>query len=442
MEFRKPKLTLQPRRQSQAFSLFGLILSAAALLLAVFQQIDQVQAFSNWERFLFWVMSSYLVLISLRAAVLIFLSFADRFFVRRLAQLRDYPLVSVILPCYNEEKVVEQSIRSVLGLDYPNFEVLVVDDGSTDMTLMHALEQKSKSRVRVIHQKNQGKAQALNRGISEAIGEYVLCVDADSLLAPDVLRHGLRYFNGDQKMAAVAGCVQIGNQNGILTMFQRLEYIVGLNFIKSAQSFLSSVTIVPGPVGLFRKDAVLAIGGYRSATFAEDCDLTVRLLMNGYRTVYCAEMVAITEAPEDFDSLLKQRYRWSRGTLQAIKTNSEWFFRPFSHPRNFLIMCYLLLETLIIPCVSFLFAFVFVEQAFLANGNLFLSPYFLQLTLLDMVLTAYSVFSEKQVLSLIALAGLNRLTYGLSMEIVRFFSVLDELIGLPMNWNKLQRKGL
>ena len=434
--------TGKPQRFSHAFSLVGILVASVVLLAASSRQWVDVAGVGTWERIVFRLMMGYLVLVSARTACLVVLSFADRFFRQAIPPLTSFPLVSVLVPCFNEQDVVEKAVRSILKLDYPNFEVLVIDDGSTDQTLRLAHDLRSEKRVRVIHQRNQGKAAALNRGILEAYGEFVLCVDADSLLHPGVLRFGLPYFDRDPKLAAVAGAVHVGNPHNLITAFQRLEYVVGLNFHKTAQSFLSVVTIVPGPVGLFRKDAIRGIGGYRSDTFAEDCDLTIRLLMAGHHAVYCDRMIAVTEAPDEFESLIKQRYRWSRGTLQAIKVNARWLFHPWKSPRNFAILSYLFLETLIIPCANFLFAMVFVQQSIASTGMGGLSPFFIQLTLLDTILAAYSVLFEHEVGALVFLSLVNRLTYGLAMEILRFFSILDELIGLPMNWNKLQRKGL
>ena len=425
-----------------AFSLIGLLFTAFVLVLVTFRQILNFKSEKFWEMTMFKAMIIYLVFISLRTAFLVILSFSDRFFSKKTRKITRFPLVSVIVPCFNEETVIQKAVASVLKLNYPNFEVIVVDDGSLDLTLMLANGMLKEKRVRVIHQKNQGKAEALNRGIFESYGEFVLCVDADSLIDPDVILNGLPYFEDDPQLGAVAGSVHVGNSTNMLTQFQQLEYVVGMNFHKSAQSFLSAVTIVPGPIGLFRKKFVQEIGGYHSNTFAEDCDLTIRLLIAGYRTVYCSKMVAITEAPEDLDSLMKQRYRWSRGTLQAIRVNAIWLLHPWKNIRNFLILSYMLTETLIIPSINFLFAIFFLQNAAASGGALILGPYFIQLTLLDVILVAYSVFSEKSSGALIFLAFINRLTFGLSMEVLRFFSLIDELAGLPMNWNKLQRKGI
>ncbi|MDH5415440.1 MAG: glycosyltransferase family 2 protein, partial [Flavobacteriaceae bacterium] len=172
----------------------------------------------------------YLLIIFARTVVLIILSFLEFFYQKKIRKPTAYPLVSIIVPCFNEEKVLKNAIKSVAQLNWPNLEVVVIDDGSKDLTLEVAKECEHKGRVRVIYQENGGKAAALNRGISEAIGEYVLCVDADSVLEKDVIERGIVFFELKPKLAAVAGSVKLGNVNNLLTKFQNLEYVIGLNF--------------------------------------------------------------------------------------------------------------------------------------------------------------------------------------------------------------------
>ena len=427
---------------STFFSLIGITIFTSILIFVAYDQMVGPNHEEPWLRTVYNIMLVYLVFVTLRASATLLFSFADRFFKRELKPLQRYPLVSIIVPCFNEEKVVEKAVKSLLDINYPNFDILVVDDGSTDLTLLLAKALETNKQVRVIYQKNRGKAEALNRGIHEAMGEYFFAIDADSLIDPDVFKHGVPYLESDSKIAAVAGNVIVGNAHNLLTSFQVLEYVVGLNFLKSAQSFLSIVTIVPGPVGLFRRSAVMQVGGYQSTTYAEDCDLTIRLLMEGFRTVYCKDMKAITEAPETYTELMKQRYRWSRGTFQAVKVNSYWLFHPLKNLRNFFILLYFLGESSLIPCANFVFAFFTVGHAVYTGNFLAIGPFFLQLTLLDLILSIYSVLFESHMVSLVFLSILNRASYGLSMEIIRFVSLLDELLGLPMNWNKLARKGL
>lgn len=394
----------------------------------------------NW---LIATMYLYLIFIFFRTVFHLLFSFAWLLFRRDLKNPPNhFPLISIIVPCYQEELVIDTAIKSILELNYPNFEVIIVDDGSTDLTFEKARNLIENKRLRAIFQKNSGKASALNRGISEARGEYVFCMDADSKLSPDVLLQGIKHFSNNSNLAAVAGSVRIGNAENVICAFQKLEYITALNFLKLAQSFLQIVTVVPGPVGLFKKEKIQNIGGYKTETFAEDCDLTLRLLMAGYAVIYEPKMYAITEAPEEFNSLIKQRYRWSRGIVQAIKLNSKWLLSPLSNLRNFFIMWYMLVESIVIPTVNYLFVMVAIFMALKSESHIIIGYYFSQLVLLDLVIITYSLITENFSFRLLLLGFVNRFTYGLALEIQRFFAIFDELFELPMTWGKLERKGL
>ena len=215
-----------------------------------------------------------------------------------------------------------------------------------------------------------------------------------------------------------------------------------MNLFKRAQSLLGAVTIVPGPIGVFRKSSLKEIGLYDADTFAEDTDLTLRLLTEGHRIKYCPEMVAVTEGPDNFQQLLTQRYRWSRGMLQAILKNAKWL-NPFKNNwRNFGIISYMVLETVIIPTVNFSFALLTLQFALSYGTNNILGAYFIGLTLLDLILSLFSMITERELKGYFLLSLINRVTYGFSLEIIRFFSLIDELFGIPMKWGTLQRKGM
>lgn len=427
---------------SRVFSAISfLILSLILAVFAFFLNQDYEQ--SGLPVWLLSAMYLYLIFVFARTIFHLLFSFAWLLFKKESPDsLTHYPLVSLIVPCYDEEKVIDTALQSILKLNYPNYEVIVVDDGSSDSTFEKAKVLGENRRLRVIFQKNAGKAAALNTGIAEARGEYVFCMDADSQLSPNVLLDGLIHFQQNRNLAAVAGNVKIGNSGNIISAFQKLEYITALNFLKVAQSFLQLVTVVPGPVGLFRKDKILKIGGYKSETFAEDCDLTLRLLMAGHAVIYEPKMYAVTEAPNDFNSLIKQRYRWSRGIVQAIKLNSHWLLRPFSNFRNFFIIVYMIIESIFIPTCNCLFATAAIYLALTSTSKLIVGHYFTQLVILDIVVIAYSLLADSFSLRMLFLGLVNRFTYGLALEIQRFFAIFDEFFELPMSWDKLERRGL
>ncbi|MCK4223445.1 glycosyltransferase family 2 protein, partial [Candidatus Bathyarchaeota archaeon] len=161
------------------------------------------------------------------------------------------PLVTVIVPAYNEEKAIGKTVDALLSLSYANREIIVVDDGSTDRTLEVARSYAKGDLVKALTKPNGGKWDALNIGIRGAKGEFIVCIDADTLLDPNAIQHLIKHFK-DPNIAAVAGNVKVGNRRGILTKLQALEYVVGINLHRRSEAYLQNVTVVPGPIGAFR----------------------------------------------------------------------------------------------------------------------------------------------------------------------------------------------
>ena len=234
---------------------------------------------------------------------------------------RKFKRVTITVPAYNEEVVIEKALRSLLKQSYPNLEIIVIDDGSSDRTFLKAkrMEFTTGDRsLRVLRKNNGGKANAINYGIEHSSGELIMVVDADSRLDPNAVMLMAAYFD-DPEIAAVAGSVYVSNQNSLLTKLQALEYVEGLNMVRNGQAFLQLVNIIPGPIGMFRTSALYEVGLYDDDTFAEDCDVTLKLISHNYRIEFESDAVAYTEAPENLLDLIKQRYRWTRGILQAIR---------------------------------------------------------------------------------------------------------------------------
>ncbi|HEX5262709.1 MAG TPA: glycosyltransferase [Phenylobacterium sp.] len=228
------------------------------------------------------------------------------------------PLVSVLIPCFNEEKVIESSVRRILASNWARVEVLVLDDGSQDRTaevVRRAFA--DEPRVTLMAFDNGGKARALNRGLTKASGEVVVALDADTLFPSDTLAKLVRWFT-DPEVGAVAGNALVGNRRNLITRWQALEYVTAQNLERRALAALGAVTVVPGAVGAWRRSALEALGGYPDDTLAEDQDLTLAMQRAGWRVEFDPEARAYTEAPETVGGLLKQRFRWSFGTLQCI----------------------------------------------------------------------------------------------------------------------------
>lgn len=228
------------------------------------------------------------------------------------------PLVSVLIPCFNEEKVIVSSVRRILASHWERLEVLVLDDGSKDATSQVVMDAfAGDPRVKLMTFENGGKARALNRGMAEAKGDVIVALDADTLFPPDTIEKLARWFV-DPKVGAVAGNALVGNRNNLITRWQALEYVTAQNLERRALAALGAVTVVPGAVGAWRRAALEALGGYPSDTLAEDQDLTLAAQRAGWRVEFDPDARAYTEAPETVAGLLKQRFRWSFGTLQCL----------------------------------------------------------------------------------------------------------------------------
>jgi len=353
------------------------------------------------------------------------------------------PLVSILVPAYNEGAVIQGSIRSLLSLDYPHYEIIVIDDGSRDDTYRKAVVYEGahgKACVRVIRKKNGGKSRALNTGIAAARGDFVLCMDGDSALHPMTLRRAVRHL-ADPRVGAVAGSVKVVNRGTMLSALQALEYVEGLNMVRAAQGFFRLVNIIPGPIGVFRVSALRAAGGYDHDTFAEDCDLTLKLLAEGWQIHYEPESIAYTEAPEKLLDLLKQRYRWTRGILQAIRKHRECLRRPAKSPAMAFTLAYMVFEGILWPSMNVFAHVLFVIVATRFGAALPLVLWWAQLTVLDLAAALYCVAVEEERLSLVPYALLYRAFFALTIDVAKLFATFEELLRLRMDWGKLERIG-
>jgi len=352
------------------------------------------------------------------------------------------PLVSIIVPAFNEEKVIGEAIRSHLRLDYPSIEVVVVDDGSADRTTEMAEEvaaRDRRGRVKVHTIPNGGKGNALNHGIRQARGDLLLCVDADSRLDPDSLGYAVRHMR-DPRVGAVAGNVKVLNRHRVLTSLQALEYIVGQNLMRRIFGLFGCVGIVPGPFGLFRRRAIEEVGLYTDDTFAEDCDLSLRLIAAGWRIVDEINSVARTEAPEKLLPFIKQRYRWTRGVLQSLRKHRRGFLGGYGI-RGLFVLSNMFFDGVIWP-VANLMAHLCVFYLILEFGLVtYLVFWWIHFTLLDMALALLCIASEKEDPRLVAHIVFYRLSFLVVMDVCKLLSSLEEVFRLQMGWGKLDRTG-
>jgi poly-beta-1,6 N-acetyl-D-glucosamine synthase len=393
------------------------------------------------------------------------------------------PLVSVIVPAYNEERAIGKTIDALLQLSYPNKEIIIVDDGSTDGTLETATTHAGNSVVQVITKPNGGKWDALNTGIKAAKGEFIVCMDADTLLDPDAIQQLTRHFS-DPNVAAIAGNVKVGNRHGLLTKLQALEYVVGINLYRRSEASLQRVTVVPGPIGAFRASVLKKIGLFEGDTFAEDADITIKILKAGYETAYEPQAIGYTEAPTTMTNLAKQRYRWYRGSFQVLSKHKDMAFnRKYGRTGTF-VMPWTIFNGVIYSWFMF-FALMWLlvfwfnpispytifnpatggAHPGLGRGrrpgssggttaigvaiDFFQSiPYiyvgwFLMFTLIEIVIAAYALALDvKEKKTLIPYTIVNRLLFIYVLDIIRMLSQLEEAFHYPMKWEKIEHHGI
>ena len=369
------------------------------------------------------------------------------------------PGVAVLIPAYNEETVIVRTIRSVLNSDYKNLRVVVVDDGSTDRTAKVACEAYAQEiragRVQVLTKPNAGKAAALNYALDRINEDIFIGIDADTVIAADAISKLVPHFE-DGRIGAMAGNAKVGNRVNLWTSWQALEYVTSQNFERRALDLMHVVTVVPGAIGAWRTAPVKAAGGYPLNTVAEDADLTMNLLEQGYRVDYEDRSLAFTEAPISASGLMRQRFRWSFGTLQAIWKHRAAFVRNkamglFALPN---ILIFQMLLPLVSPFIDLLFAWGIVnylidrhyhpEAASPASFEK-LVTYFLGFLVIDF-LTSSVAFSlerrhpaNKGDVWLLFHIWLQRFAYRQLFSLVIAKTLKRAIDGKPFAWDKIAR---
>lgn len=417
-------------------------------------------AFAFFSRFVVTVFFVGDVLMSARLILIGLFALIDRFRRRKVAAPGEFePTVAVLIPAYNEEKVIARTIRSVLNSDYKNIRVIVIDDGSKDRTFDVAREsypeELASGKLVVLTKPNAGKAHALNFAIEQLEEEFYVGIDADTVIASDAVSKLMGHFI-HKEIGAVAGNAKVGNRVNLWTRWQALEYITSQNFERRALDLFHVVTVVPGAIGAWRTPAVKAAGGYPINTVAEDADLTMNLLEHGYRIVYEDRALAFTEAPINANGLMRQRFRWSFGTLQAVFKHKAAFTKNkamgfFALPN---IVIFQMLLPLVSPFIDLMFVAGFVhyildrhfhpETASAANFEKLLT-YFLTFLVIDFVTSTLAFSLERRHPAnkgdgwLLFHIWLQRFAYRQVFSLVLFKTIKRAIDGRPFNWDKLER---
>jgi cellulose synthase/poly-beta-1,6-N-acetylglucosamine synthase-like glycosyltransferase/peptidoglycan/xylan/chitin deacetylase (PgdA/CDA1 family)/spore germination protein YaaH len=364
------------------------------------------------------------------------------------------PLQTVLIPAHNEAKVIVGAVHHVLAGDYPNIEVIVVDDGSMDGTSdLVGAHFHADPRVKVITIANGGKAAALNCGLKQACGDVVVALDADTHFQRDAISRLVRWFE-DPSVGAVAGNAKVGNRINVITRWQALEYVTSQNLERRTLAALGCITVVPGAIGAWRRETLERLGGFPIDTLAEDQDLTISCQKAGYTVLYDSTAIAWTEAPDTIKGLAKQRFRWAFGTLQCLWKHREVTLRPsygalglIAMPQTWLFQFLLTLASplvdlaLIWQLAISVLTLVEHQDQFDADALQKVFLYYLAFLVVDLGGAALALAMERREnWSLLPWLVLQRFGYRQLMYFIVIKATLTAAVGALVGWGKLERK--
>lgn len=438
---------LLPELQKNGYAITGLPEAthiAYADMMPAYNRADSVLASATgivgsvrtgiWP-FIFWVFLFTTVFSFVRLVFMII--FVSRSLVHGHTYQATRRKASILIPAYNEEKTIAKTLASIQESTHRYYEVLVIDDGSTDRTadIVRAFAQQD-SRIRLIRKENGGKASALNIGIARARYSIVVTIDGDTIMLPNTIRELVKPFS-DPKIDAVCGNVEVGNIKNMLTGFQALEYITAQNFDRRAFDELNAISVVPGATGAWRRDKIMAIGGYHDDTLAEDADLTLRLLAAGGKIVYAPAARSQTEAPESFSVLAKQRFRWAFGTFQCLGKHHKLFFKQkigwIALPNIFIFQ---IIFPLLAPLGDIAFLICLIRGQFMT-----LVYSYIAFTIFDVIGSIFAFRIERKPYRLIGFALIQRFFYRQFMYLIILQTIIATLRGRKYTWGKMERTG-
>lgn len=309
---------------------------------------------------LFWLIYFLLLYISI---FMILVYFSDGIGCKK-KKLTKFPKISLLIPAYNEEKYISDTLKSALKIDYPKdkLDIIVIDDGSTDKT---AEIVKKFKRVKLIQQKNKGKANAMNNAIKKINTPFFVCLDADCIVEPNILKKMMPAMDDDT--SAVTSVLRVYKPKNLLQKLQEFEYVISI-FLKSVMSNVECVHVTPGPFTIYRTKDIKEIGYFDENTIVEDLEIAFRLQKNHKKIVQSIEGDVFTHAPDTIRKLYRQRKRWTGGAVINIIRYKEMCFNPdygdfglFQAPSillSFMIRLYLVLfvlwGTLFVPIINFI----------------------------------------------------------------------------------------
>lgn len=354
------------------------------------------------------------------------------------------PFVSIVVPAYNEGKVIGHCIKSILESNYSEYEVILVDDGSTDNTLEEMQRYETNSHVTVVTKKNGGKASALNVGLKLAKGEVIFFVDADGIFAPDTISKMLSGFISED-VGAVCGNDAPINVTNLQTKLANLLTHVGTGFVRRALSSIDCLPVVSGNIGAFRYSTLEKTGPFLEGFIGEDIELTWRVHKAGYKIVFQPWAIVYAESPSTITGLWKQRVRWARGLLKTAYIHRDMLFNPKYAPFAFYLPINLT-SMIIIPLLQLISIILLPVLLFLNVNPIPLSwisimgwlGMFSAIFALLFAIALDRAWSDLKYFYVIPLWVL----YSLMMDVVMLWAIIVELRKEEAKWNKLDRTGI
>jgi peptidoglycan/xylan/chitin deacetylase (PgdA/CDA1 family)/glycosyltransferase involved in cell wall biosynthesis len=358
---------------------------------------------------------------------------------RRRGRLKYLGPVTVIVPAYNEAANIAATVRSLVANDYPDLDVIVVDDGSTDDTA-GIVRRLKLPRVSIVQQLNAGKPAALNNGIAHARSELLILVDGDTVFEPSAVGRLVQPFV-DPEVGAVSGNTKVANRRGLLGRWQHLEYVMGFNLDRRMFEVGNCMPTVPGAIGAFRRVALADVGGVPAVTLAEDTDLTMAIIRAGWRVVYEESAIAWTEAPSSLRQLWRQRYRWCYGTMQAMWKHRRALVEAGPGGRlGRRGLAYLVAFQVVLPLAAP------AVDVYAIYGLFFLPP--VQLAAMwcgfmavQAATAAYALRLDHERLGPLWTLPLQQLVYRQLMYLVVVQSTVTAITGIRLPWQRIARTG-
>jgi len=347
--------------------------------------------------------------------------------------------VEIIIPMYNERKVILGTVRNVLCINHKNLLITIIDDGSNDGSLDLVRENfQEYSQVQILHQVNKGKSVALNYAIGNSTRDIIICIDADTLVKPNIVEKILPYFN-EEKVAAVSGNIRVGNRKNLITNLQHLEYITNPNYERAVFEVLNGIMVVPGAIGAFRRSIVANIGGYTNDTLTEDSEITMKILCNDYIIRNAVDVIGYTEAPASLKTFFNQRIRWKVGTVQVLIKYRKKIFSIRNKALAQLVIPYTWIFGIILPLLIPMVDYIFFYHILILNETSVLLSYFLFILIDGLVCSTILLRNNepKQIFHII----LHRLFLRHLIQFTYFAIMLKFIKGGLFKWENSVRYG-